>query len=147
MLRRWRDTTSSIALYRDLYRALCHNRVGLDNVAKEFCGKEKPKMYFLRGLLTIRAKTNFEADGRMKKNAECKLWFSPVRCKALFSDCYEIIPICYGFIWRELLLLRSGPLNEGLQEKFVVNFGKSRQIHTVFYAYLLHLVEKKSDIK
>ena len=43
MLLRWRHTTSSNALYRDLYRALCHNRVGLDNVAKEFCGKEIPK--------------------------------------------------------------------------------------------------------
>ena len=80
MLRRWRDTTSSTALYRDLYRALCHNRVGLDNVAKEFCGKEKPKMHFLGGLLTIRAGTNFEADQKMKKKmAEYKLWFSPVR--------------------------------------------------------------------
>ena len=51
VLLRWRDTTPSTALYRDLYRALCHNRVGLDNMAKEFCGKEKPKMHFLRGLL------------------------------------------------------------------------------------------------
>ena len=64
MLRRWRETTSSTALYRDLYHALRHNRVGLDNVAKEFCGKEKPKMHFLGGLLTIRAETNFEADGK-----------------------------------------------------------------------------------
>ena len=40
MLLRWRDSTSSNALYRDLYHALCSNRVGLDNVAKEFCCKE-----------------------------------------------------------------------------------------------------------
>ena len=40
MLLRWRDTTASTTLYRDLYYALCHQRVGLDNVAKEFCGKE-----------------------------------------------------------------------------------------------------------
>jgi len=40
MLLRWRDTTSSKSLYRDLYHALCSDRVGLDNVAKEFCCKE-----------------------------------------------------------------------------------------------------------
>ena len=37
---RWRDTTSSNALYHDLYHALCSDRVGLDNVAREFCCKE-----------------------------------------------------------------------------------------------------------
>ncbi|XP_020609262.1 uncharacterized protein LOC110047860 isoform X1 [Orbicella faveolata] len=37
MLLLWRDTTSLNALYRDLYHALCSDRVGLDNVAKEFC--------------------------------------------------------------------------------------------------------------
>lgn len=43
MLLRWRDTTTSLTLYEDLYRALCHVRVGLNNVAREFCcipGKE-----------------------------------------------------------------------------------------------------------
>ena len=40
MLLRWRNTTTSTTLYHDLYRALCHERVGLDNVAKEFCGKD-----------------------------------------------------------------------------------------------------------
>ena len=40
MLLHWRNTTTSTALYRDLYNALCHHRVGLNNVAKEFCGKE-----------------------------------------------------------------------------------------------------------
>ena len=40
MLLHWRNTTTSTALYRDLYHALCHHRVGLNNVAKEFCGKE-----------------------------------------------------------------------------------------------------------
>ena len=37
MLRRWIDVTSSKALYRDLYHALCDDGVGLNNVAKEFC--------------------------------------------------------------------------------------------------------------
>ena len=36
----WRNTTASTKLYSDLYYALCHHRVGLDNVAKQFCGKE-----------------------------------------------------------------------------------------------------------
>ena len=40
MLLRWRNTTASTTFYRDLYYALCHPRVGLNNVAKEFCGKE-----------------------------------------------------------------------------------------------------------
>jgi len=40
MLLRWRNTTASSTLYRDLYYALCHQGVGLNNVAKEFCGKE-----------------------------------------------------------------------------------------------------------
>ena len=40
MLLHWRNTTTSTALYCDLYYALCHRRVGLNNVAKEFCGKE-----------------------------------------------------------------------------------------------------------
>ena len=37
MLLHCRNTTSSNALYRDLYEALCHVRIGLNNVAKEFC--------------------------------------------------------------------------------------------------------------
>ena len=42
MLLRWTDTTTSLTLYEDLYHALCHVRVGLNNVAREFCiaGKE-----------------------------------------------------------------------------------------------------------
>ena len=40
MLLHWKSTTSSKALYRDLYYALCQREVGLDNLAKEFCGKE-----------------------------------------------------------------------------------------------------------
>ena len=40
MLLHWRNTTTSTELYRDLNNALCHQRVGLNNVAKEFCGKE-----------------------------------------------------------------------------------------------------------
>ena len=40
MLLHWRNTTASTKLYSDLYYALCHHRVGLDNVAKQFCGKE-----------------------------------------------------------------------------------------------------------
>ena len=40
MLLRWRNTTSSNALYHDLYYALCEDKVGLNNLAKEFCCKE-----------------------------------------------------------------------------------------------------------
>ena len=40
MLLHWRNTTASAALYRDLFYALGHHIVGLNNVAKEFCGKE-----------------------------------------------------------------------------------------------------------
>ena len=40
MLRRWRDTTTSNDLFHDLYCALCHERVGLNNLAKEFCCKD-----------------------------------------------------------------------------------------------------------
>jgi len=43
MLLCWRGTTTSLTLYEDLYHALCHVRVGLNNVAREFCciaGKE-----------------------------------------------------------------------------------------------------------
>lgn len=53
MLLHWKNTTSSNALYRDLYRALCHNRVGLDKVAKEFCGKGIPKCIFLEDCLKL----------------------------------------------------------------------------------------------
>ena len=40
MLLHWKNTTPSATLYRDLYNPLCHDRVGLNQVAKEFCGKE-----------------------------------------------------------------------------------------------------------
>ena len=40
MLLHWRNTTASTTLYHDLYYALCHHRVSLNNVAKQFCGKE-----------------------------------------------------------------------------------------------------------
>ena len=40
MLLRWRNTTTSTEFYRDLYYAMRHRRVLLDNVAREFCGKE-----------------------------------------------------------------------------------------------------------
>ena len=40
MLLRWRDKTTSTSFYRELYNALSHDRVGLNYVAKEFCGKE-----------------------------------------------------------------------------------------------------------
>ena len=36
----WRNTTTLTTLYRDLYYALCNHQVGLNNVAKEICGKE-----------------------------------------------------------------------------------------------------------
>ena len=37
MLLRWRNTSTSFTPYEDLCKALCHSRVGLNNVAKEFC--------------------------------------------------------------------------------------------------------------
>jgi len=40
MLRRWINTKALATPYIDLYHALCHERVGLDNLAKEFCCKE-----------------------------------------------------------------------------------------------------------
>ena len=40
MLLRWKTMTSSATPYHDLYNALCHHRVGLNNLAKEFCCKE-----------------------------------------------------------------------------------------------------------
>jgi len=40
MLLRWRNTTTSATPYCQLFEALCHTRVGLNNLAKEFCCKE-----------------------------------------------------------------------------------------------------------
>ena len=40
MLLRWKNATPSTTLYQDLYNALCYDRVGLNNVAKEFCCKK-----------------------------------------------------------------------------------------------------------
>ena len=40
MLLHWRRTANLATLYNDLYCALCHERVGLNNVAKEFCLKD-----------------------------------------------------------------------------------------------------------
>jgi len=40
MLLHWRNTTASATLYPDLFYALCHDRVGLNNLAKEFCVKK-----------------------------------------------------------------------------------------------------------
>ena len=40
MLLRWIKTSTSCTPYKDLYKVLCHVRVGLDNVAREFCCKE-----------------------------------------------------------------------------------------------------------
>jgi len=37
MLRRWISTTKSDKPYGELYDALCHKRVGRNNLAKEFC--------------------------------------------------------------------------------------------------------------
>ena len=44
MLLRWRSTTDSDTPYRDLYNALCEEKVGLDNVAKQFCLEESTGM-------------------------------------------------------------------------------------------------------
>ena len=40
MLLHWKNRTASNSLYQDLYNALCYERVGLNNVAKEFCCKK-----------------------------------------------------------------------------------------------------------
>ena len=40
MLLHWINTTASATPYHDLYHALCHDRVGLNNLAKEFCGEK-----------------------------------------------------------------------------------------------------------
>ena len=40
MLHCWRNTTTSALPYHDLYDALCHWRVGRNNLAEEFCRKE-----------------------------------------------------------------------------------------------------------
>ena len=40
MLLRWKYATTSATPYEDLYNALCHERVGLKNLAKRFCCKE-----------------------------------------------------------------------------------------------------------
>ena len=37
MLLRWKKTTTSPSPYEDLHKALCHVRVGLNSVAREFC--------------------------------------------------------------------------------------------------------------
>lgn len=42
MLLRWKRTTDSDAPYCDLYDALCNGRVGLNNLAKDFCYKKTP---------------------------------------------------------------------------------------------------------
>ena len=40
MLIRWKSTTKSDKPYGQLYDALCHERVGLDKLAEEFCCKK-----------------------------------------------------------------------------------------------------------
>lgn len=40
MLLHWKNTANSATLYQDLYNALCHERVGLNNVAKDVCFKK-----------------------------------------------------------------------------------------------------------
>ena len=50
MLLRWKKTTNSPSPYEDLHKALCHVRVGLNIVAREFCyvtGKETTSDYFI----------------------------------------------------------------------------------------------------
>ena len=40
MLQRWKSATTSATPYEDLFNALCHERVGLKDLAKLFCCKE-----------------------------------------------------------------------------------------------------------
>ena len=51
MLLRWKNTTVSATPYGELYNALCHIRVGLNNLAKEFCCKEILRHFFI--VLTV----------------------------------------------------------------------------------------------
>ena len=37
MLLDWKNSTSSLSPHEDLYNALCHEKVRLNNIAKEFC--------------------------------------------------------------------------------------------------------------
>jgi len=46
MLLHWRNTTTSRRPYEELYHALCHERVGLNNPAKQFCCKELHDTFF-----------------------------------------------------------------------------------------------------
>ena len=48
MLLHWRNTTTSTTPYRELFEALSHRRVGLSNLAKEFCCKETTLFTFLQ---------------------------------------------------------------------------------------------------
>ena len=57
MLLHWRDTTTSNVLYEDLYHALCHHRVGLNNLAKEFCCKETTWCTFLKDYIFLTVKS------------------------------------------------------------------------------------------
>ena len=117
-------------------------------------------MYFVKGTTCTycktRAGTNFEAGREMKKKVagiQCRVcWqstghyfifgtfgtiiFTYIWCKAMFSDCYEIIPIGYGFNY-------GGTLKEtwiiffwGLWEQFLVNFRNSRQVHRTLLCFV-----------
>jgi len=50
MLLHWRNTTTSATPYHDIYNALCHSRVGLNNVAKEFCCEHSSRSLLKRDL-------------------------------------------------------------------------------------------------
>ena len=72
MLIRWKNTTTWSAFYRDLYHALCHVRIRLNNLAEEFCCKETvwPIWFcfvFFPRLLKLRAFNDFEAGEKKKK--------------------------------------------------------------------------------
>ena len=53
MLLRWIRATDSSTPYRDLYYALCKEKVGLDNVAREFCFKETTGTGTYMHILTV----------------------------------------------------------------------------------------------
>ena len=71
MLLRWKNTTASTSLYQDLYNALCHDQVGLNKLAKEFCCKKTTWriFFFTERLLKVEgAPENIDLQGVRQKN-------------------------------------------------------------------------------
>lgn len=100
MLLRWRDTTTSSVLYEDLYHALCHPRVGLNNLAKEFCCKDTTWCTFLEDYIVLTVKIGLslilKETGKWKK----KWWRIASLCilqdtHVLFSNLVDLAEYQY----------------------------------------------------